>query len=57
MRAYVLLSFAEVLRLAGHENEAKAALEEAADASDRKGNVVRAKDARARLAELNFGSV
>jgi DNA-binding SARP family transcriptional activator len=57
MRAYVLLSFAEVLHLAGHENEAKAALEEAADLSDRKGNVVRAKDASARLAELSLGSV
>ena len=56
MRAYVLLSVAEVLRLAGHDEQAKAALEEAADASDRKGNVVRAKDARARLAELNAGS-
>ena len=57
MRAYVLLSVAEVLHLAGRENEAKAALEEAAEASDRKGNVVRAKDARARLAQLNLGSV
>ena len=56
MRAYVLMSVAEVLRLAGHDEEAKAALEEAADVSDRKGNVVRAKDARARLAELNAGS-
>jgi DNA-binding SARP family transcriptional activator len=57
MRAYVLLSFAEVLRLGGHDEEAKTVLEEAADVSDRKGNVVRAKDARARLAELNAVSV
>jgi hypothetical protein len=56
MRAIVLISVAEVLGLAGHDEEAKTALEEAADASDRKGNVVRAKDARARLAELNAGS-
>ncbi len=32
MRAYVLMSVAEVLHLAGRENEAKAALEEAAEA-------------------------
>jgi DNA-binding SARP family transcriptional activator len=57
MRAYVLLSFAEVLRLGGHDEEAKTVLEEAADVSERKGNVVRAKDARARLAELNAVSV
>jgi tetratricopeptide (TPR) repeat protein len=57
VRAYVLLSFAEVLRLGGHDEEAKAALEEAAEVSDRKGNAVRANDARARLTELNVCSV
>jgi len=51
------LSFAEVLRLGGHDEEAKAALEEAAEVSDRKGNAVRANDARARLTELNVCSV
>lgn len=50
MRAYVLLSAGEVFRLAGRGDEAKAAFGEAADVSDRKGNVVRARDARARLA-------
>ena len=57
MRGSVLMSVAEVLRLAGSDDEAKAALQEAADVSDRKGNTVRAKDARARLAELDAGSV
>ena len=57
MRSYVLLSAAETLRLAGRDDEAAAAFQEAADLSERKGNVVRAKDARARLAELDVGSV
>ena len=52
MRAYVLMSLGEVLNLAGRDEEAKSALEVAADLSDRKGNVVRANDARARLAKL-----
>jgi hypothetical protein len=52
MRAFVLLSVAEVLRLAGRDDEAKAAFEEAAALSDRKGNVMRANEARTRLAEL-----
>ncbi|HXV95750.1 MAG TPA: BTAD domain-containing putative transcriptional regulator [Gaiellaceae bacterium] len=52
MRAFVLLSVAEVLRLAGRDDEAKAGFEEAAALSDRKGNVMTANQARTRLAEL-----
>ena len=55
IRGYVLMSLAEVLRCAGHEDEAKAALHEAADLSDRKGNVTMARNARACLAELEAG--
>ena len=57
MRAYVLMSLGEVLNLAGRDEEAKSALEVAADLSDRKGNVVRANDARARLAKLDTALV
>jgi hypothetical protein len=42
MRGQVLMSFAEVLLHAGHDDDAKAALHQAAELSDRKGNVVTA---------------
>jgi tetratricopeptide (TPR) repeat protein len=46
------LAHAEVLLLAGRGEEAISALEAAADASERKGNVVTARQARAKIAEL-----
>jgi hypothetical protein len=51
-----LMDLAEVRRLAGRPDEARAALEEAAAAFDAKGNVVSAERARARIAETAAAS-
>jgi tetratricopeptide (TPR) repeat protein len=48
------MALAEVLILAGRGEEAIGALEAAADASERKGNVVTARQARAKIAELRL---
>jgi tetratricopeptide (TPR) repeat protein len=52
MRGYVLMSLAEVLHCAGRDDEARSALHEAAVVSDQKGDVVTARNARGRVAEL-----
>jgi class 3 adenylate cyclase len=56
MRAYVLMALAEVLRLGGRDADAIPVLRQAAELSERKGNVVTAQEARARLAGLNASS-
>jgi tetratricopeptide (TPR) repeat protein len=48
------MALAEVLILAGRGEEAIGAFEAAADASERKGNVVTARQARAKIAELRL---
>ena len=52
LHADALLVLAEVLRLAGRAGEAAAALEEAIELYERKGNVVSAAKARAALDDL-----
>jgi class 3 adenylate cyclase/tetratricopeptide (TPR) repeat protein len=52
MHGQVLMALAEVLCLAGRATEAVPILESAAEVSERKGNVVTAGKARARLTEL-----
>jgi tetratricopeptide (TPR) repeat protein len=52
MQGEVFLALAEVLRLAGRDEEAIPVLEQAAEVSQRKGNVVTARNARAQLADL-----
>jgi tetratricopeptide (TPR) repeat protein len=53
MQGQVLMSLAEVLRLAGRDADAIPVLREATVISERKGNVVTAQRARARLAALH----
>ena len=52
MRGSVSMSCAEVFALAGRTDEAKDALREAVEVSERKGNIVMARQAHTRLAEL-----
>jgi tetratricopeptide (TPR) repeat protein len=51
-RGQILMALAEVLRLGGRDIEAIPVLRQAAEVSERKGNVVTAQEARARLAAL-----
>jgi tetratricopeptide (TPR) repeat protein len=53
MRGQVLMALAEVLRLAGRDAEAIPVLRQAVEVSERKGNVVTADEAGARLADLH----
>jgi class 3 adenylate cyclase/predicted ATPase len=53
MQGQVLMAQAEVLRLAGRDAEAIPVLQQAAEVSERKGNVVTAEEARACLAALH----
>lgn len=55
MYARVLLSFAEVLRLAERRDEARPVLETAVEASTRKGDVMTTRRARALLADFRAG--
>jgi hypothetical protein len=52
MRSQLLMGLADVLRRSGREDKAKPVLEEAAEISERKGNVVTAEKARAQLADI-----
>jgi tetratricopeptide (TPR) repeat protein len=56
MRAYVLMALAEVLSLGGRDADAIPVLRQAVEVSERKGNVVTAQEARARLAGLHAGT-
>jgi hypothetical protein len=56
MQGKVLMAQAEVLRLAGRNAEAIPVLQQAVEVSERKGNVVTAREARARLADLHGAS-
>jgi class 3 adenylate cyclase/tetratricopeptide (TPR) repeat protein len=47
-----LMALAEVLRLTGREHDAIPVLEQAAEVSERKGNIVTAENARAKIADL-----
>jgi class 3 adenylate cyclase/tetratricopeptide (TPR) repeat protein len=53
MRGQVLMALAEVLRLAGRDADAVPVLRQAVEVSERKGNVVTADEAGARLADLH----
>ena len=53
IRGQVLMALAEVLRLGGRDADAIPALRQAAELSERKGNVVTAQEARARLSDLH----
>jgi tetratricopeptide (TPR) repeat protein len=55
MRGQVLMALAEVLRLGGRDADAIPVLRQAVEVSERKGNVVTAQKARARLAGLHAG--
>jgi DNA-binding SARP family transcriptional activator/class 3 adenylate cyclase/tetratricopeptide (TPR) repeat protein len=52
----VLMALAEVLRLGGRDADAIPVLRQAVEVSERKGNVVTAQEARARLAGLHAGA-
>jgi class 3 adenylate cyclase/tetratricopeptide (TPR) repeat protein len=56
MRGQVLMALAEVLRLGGRDADAIPVLRQAVEVSERKGNVVTAQEARARLAGLHAGT-
>src|SRR4029453_4131390 len=56
MRGQLLMALAEVLRLGGRDAEAIPVLQQAVEVSERKGNVVTAQEARARLALLHAGT-
>jgi tetratricopeptide (TPR) repeat protein len=56
MQGKVLMAQAEVLRLAGRNAEAIPVLQQAVEVSERKGNVVTAREAWARLADLHGAS-
>jgi class 3 adenylate cyclase/predicted ATPase len=53
MHSQVLMALAEVLRLGGRDADAIPVLRQAVEVSERKGNVVTAQEARARLAGLS----
>jgi class 3 adenylate cyclase/tetratricopeptide (TPR) repeat protein len=53
MHGQVLMALAEVLRLGGRDADAIPVLRQAVEVSERKGNVVTAQEARARLAALH----
>jgi tetratricopeptide (TPR) repeat protein len=55
-RGQVLMALAEVLRLGGRDADAIPVLRQAVAVSERKGNVVTAQEARARLAGLHAGT-
>jgi tetratricopeptide (TPR) repeat protein len=55
MRGQVLMALAEVLRLGGRDADAIPVLRQAVEVSERKGNVVTAQEARARLVGLHAG--
>jgi tetratricopeptide (TPR) repeat protein len=56
MQGQVLMALAEVLRLGGLDADAIPVLRQAVEVSERKGNVVTAQQARARLATLHGGT-
>jgi class 3 adenylate cyclase/tetratricopeptide (TPR) repeat protein len=56
MRGQALMALAEVLRLGGRDADAIPVLRQAVEVSERKGNVVTAQEARARLAGLHAGT-
>jgi tetratricopeptide (TPR) repeat protein len=56
MRGQVRMALAEVLRLGGRDTDAIPVLRQAVEVSERKGNVVTAQEARARLAGLHAGT-
>jgi class 3 adenylate cyclase/tetratricopeptide (TPR) repeat protein len=56
MRGQVLMAQAEVLRLGGRDADAIPVLRQAVEVSERKGNLVTAREARARLAGLHAGT-
>jgi class 3 adenylate cyclase/tetratricopeptide (TPR) repeat protein len=56
MQGQVLMALAEVLRLGGRDADAIPVLRQAVEVSERKGNVVTAHEARARLAGLHAGT-
>jgi class 3 adenylate cyclase/tetratricopeptide (TPR) repeat protein len=55
-RGQILMAQAEVLRLGGRDADAIPVLRQAVEVSERKGNVVTAQEARARLAGLHAGT-
>jgi tetratricopeptide (TPR) repeat protein len=55
-RGQVLMALAEVLRLGGRDADAIPVLRQAVEVSERKGNVVTAQEARARLAGIHASS-
>jgi tetratricopeptide (TPR) repeat protein len=55
-RGQILMALAEVLRLGGRDADAIPVLRQAVAVSERKGNVVTAQEARARLAGLHAGT-
>jgi tetratricopeptide (TPR) repeat protein len=55
-RGQVLMALAEVLRLGGRDADAVPVLQQAVEVSERKGNIVTAREARARLAGLHAGT-
>jgi class 3 adenylate cyclase/predicted ATPase len=57
MHGQILMAQAEVLRLGGHDADAIPVLRQAAEVSERKGNVVTAREARALLAGLHAGTL
>jgi tetratricopeptide (TPR) repeat protein len=56
MQGQVLMALAEVLSLGGRDADAIPVLRQAVEVSERKGNVVTAQEARARLAGLHAGT-
>jgi tetratricopeptide (TPR) repeat protein len=56
MRGQVLMAQAEVFRLGGRDADAIPVLRQAVEVSERKGNVVTAQEARARLAGFHAGT-
>src|SRR4029450_7875778 len=57
MHGQILMAQAEVLLLGGHDADAIPVLRQAAEVSERKGNVVTAREARALLAGLHAGTL